>query len=43
MSPRVTVASEANRKGSRSESEFEQSDLVRRVGPEAHVSYPWTA
>ena len=40
MSPRVTVPSELNRKGKRSESEFEQSELVRRGGPEAHVSYP---
>ena len=43
MSPRVNLAGKANRKGSRSESESEQGDLVGRIGPEAHVSYPWTA
>ena len=43
MSPRVNVTGEANRKGSRSESESEQGNLVGRVGPEARASYPWTA
>ena len=37
MSPRVTVAGKANRKGSRSESESEQGALVGCGGPEAHV------
>ena len=43
MSPRVNPAGERNREGTRSESEFEQSDRVCRIGPEAHASYPWTA